>query len=83
MWDNSSGHKGQGDCICTLVVITVNRVEGRGWEVTLHFDPLGQPGITTSLLVTGGGERNGGGKEWESSRWVGTTLKVGSVKEMQ
>lgn len=30
MWDNSSSHKGQGDCICTLVVIRLNRVEGRG-----------------------------------------------------
>lgn len=30
MWDNSPGHRGQGDCICTLVVIRDNRVEG-GW----------------------------------------------------
>lgn len=30
MWDNSLGEKGQGDCMCTLVLIRDNRVEGRG-----------------------------------------------------
>lgn len=46
MWDNSLGEKGQGDCMCTLVLIRDNRVEGRGkregggsgWEVTLLSD---------------------------------------------
>lgn len=30
MWNNSLGEKGQGDCMCTLVLIRDNRVEGRG-----------------------------------------------------
>lgn len=28
MWDNSLGEKGQADCMCTLVLIRDNRVEG-------------------------------------------------------
>lgn len=49
MWDNSSGHKGQGDCRCTLGVIRKNRVEGgrnggvcSRWEVTLLPGWVGQ-----------------------------------------
>lgn len=30
MWDNGSGHKGEGGFIRTLVLIMVNRVEARG-----------------------------------------------------
>lgn len=32
MWDNSSGHKGQGVCMCMLMLIRDNRVDGRGRE---------------------------------------------------
>lgn len=70
MWDNSSGHKGLGACMCTLMLIRDNRVEVRGKGVvqggrspcslTGVVDPLGQARVTPSLLEMGGGERKKG-----------------------